>query len=92
MDAHGCEAENPAALRDSLKPVRSQRPDYTFAANAVTAVGCLTLLHCASAATRFAGPNGRTGPGEGVSRWIEHPDVSRSDGDNPGRASSYANG
>jgi hypothetical protein len=47
MDAHRCEAENPAALRDSLKPVRSQRPDYPFAANAVTAVGCVTLLHCA---------------------------------------------
>jgi hypothetical protein len=36
MDAHRREAENPAALRDSPKPVRSQRPDYPFAAEPAT--------------------------------------------------------
>jgi hypothetical protein len=44
---HRCEAENPAALRDSPKPVRSRRPDYPFAPNAVTAIRWLTLLHYA---------------------------------------------
>jgi hypothetical protein len=47
MDAHGATQKTPLPFGTSPKPVRSQRPEYTFAANGVTAVGWLTLLHYA---------------------------------------------